>query len=330
MATLGFEVEWFDTISKLVQKLFLKVYLEDNTVEILREQKKPPFLNRIFFPDLTFSDLFIGNSVTIFNRILTIKAYANSTTIEYMKSREVHYLCALHAEAINKCGDILNLCKEFNLEIGRVKTCTYGIIGSFSVSDGDILLELVGFTKSNIQTVLSTAEAITSKLAIDVMEAESIEDVIGTGRNFRISTPCTVCVIKPHVFKDKHVGDIVKHIIDSGFQLKGLVSLYFNTEMVEEFFGVYRGAFPSYNAMATHLVSGPCLALLITGNSPDLVNEFRELCGPVEPEVASTLRPNTIRALYGRDLIKNAVHCTDLAEDSEMEAKFLFEILGNF
>jgi nucleoside-diphosphate kinase len=31
--------------------------------------------------------------------------------------------------------------------------------------------------------------------------------------------------------------------------------------------------------------------------------------------MARNVRPRTIRAVYGKDKIKNAVHCTDLTED---------------
>jgi len=33
------------------------------------------------------------------------------------------------------------------------------------------------------------------------------------------------------------------------------------------------------------------------------------------------LRPNTIRAKFGIDRVKNAVHCTDLSEDGILEVK---------
>jgi nucleoside-diphosphate kinase len=44
--------------------------------------------------------------------------------------------------------------------------------------------------------------------------------------------------------------------------------------------------------------------------------------GPHDPEIARTLRPNTIRARFGQDRIKNAVHCTDLPEDGPLEVSF--------
>lgn len=49
------------------------------------------------------------------------------------------------------------------------------------------------------------------------------------------------------------------------------------------------------------------------------VKSFRELCGPHDPEIARNLRPNTIRARFGVDRVKNAVHCTDLPEDGILE-----------
>ena len=42
------------------------------------------------------------------------------------------------------------------------------------------------------------------------------------------------------------------------------------------------------------------------------VAALRELCGPNDPEMARSLRPKSIRALFGKDKAKNAVHCTDL------------------
>ena len=42
----------------------------------------------------------------------------------------------------------------------------------------------------------------------------------------------------------------------------------------------------------------------ITG--PDAQQVFRELTGPVDPEIARHLRPHTLRAKFGVDKIKNA------------------------
>ena len=56
------------------------------------------------------------------------------------------------------------------------------------------------------------------------------------------------------------------------------------------------------------------------------VKSFRELCGPMDPEIAKNLRPNTIRARFGTDRIRNAIHCTDLPEDGVLESEYFFSI----
>jgi nucleoside diphosphate kinase len=46
-------------------------------------------------------------------------------------------------------------------------------------------------------------------------------------------------------------------------------------------------------------------------------------------EIARHIRPRTLRAIYGKDKMKNAVHCTDLAEDASLEVRKFF-IIRNF
>lgn len=46
---------------------------------------------------------------------------------------------------------------------------------------------------------------------------------------------------------------------------------------------------------------------------------IHNLCVFIPQEISRRLRPNTLRALYGKDKVKNAVHCTDLPEDGILE-----------
>ncbi|CAF4672137.1 unnamed protein product, partial [Rotaria magnacalcarata] len=45
-------------------------------------------------------------------------------------------------------------------------------------------------------------------------------------------------------------------------------------------------------------------------------------------EIARHIRPRTLRAIYGKDKVKNAVHCTDLAEDTTLEVMKIFRCLN--
>jgi nucleoside-diphosphate kinase len=42
---------------------------------------------------------------------------------------------------------------------------------------------------------------------------------------------------------------------------------------------------------------------------------------------AKQLRPTSLRALYGRDDVCNAVHSTDLADDAALEVDFFFSLM---
>ena len=72
------------------------------------------------------------------------------------------------------------------------------------------------------------------------------------------------------------------------------------------------------------MTTGPCIAMEI--RQENAVKSFRELCGPMDPEIAKNLRPNTIRARFGTDRIRNAIHCTDLPEDGVLESEYFFSI----
>ena len=63
MVELSFNVDWFDNVSGQTSTMFLKFYLENNTLEILTDKRT--FLARIYYENVTISDLFVGNTVTM-------------------------------------------------------------------------------------------------------------------------------------------------------------------------------------------------------------------------------------------------------------------------
>lgn len=75
-------------------------------------------------------------------------------------------------------------------------------------------------------------------------------------------------------------------------------------------------------------LDGPCVALEISGKSEDMDvhREFRLLTGP-PGQIAKQIRPHTLRARFGISRYRNAVHCTDLPEDTVLELEYFFKIL---
>ena len=97
---------------------------------------------------------------------------------------------------------------------------------------------------------------------------------------------------------------------------------------LEEFFDVYKGVLPEYIPMIEHMSSGPLIAMEI--RQQNAVAKFRELCGPHDPEISKYLKPDTIRAKFGIERVRNVVHCTDMPEDGVIEViSALFNIYSS-
>uniref|UniRef100_A0A8C9VEW7 Nucleoside diphosphate kinase homolog 7 n=1 Tax=Scleropages formosus TaxID=113540 RepID=A0A8C9VEW7_SCLFO len=138
---------------------------------------------------------------------------------------------------------------------------------------------------------------------------------------------CTCCIIKPHAISEALTGKILSSINDAGFEISALQMFNMDRANAEEFLEVYKGVVAEYPSMVAELWSGPCMALEIHGT--DVAKRFREFCGPADPEIARHLRPNTLRALYGKNKVQNAVHCTDLPDDGVLEVRLLVFLFIN-
>jgi nucleoside-diphosphate kinase len=117
-------------------------------------------------------------------------------------------------------------------------------------------------------------------------------------------------------------------VLRAGFQVEAMFAMHMSIPIAEEIFGVYRGVYSSYSKTIEEVCSGPVLALMISGSS-SIVEEFRSFCGPLEPELAKVLRPESLRAKFGVNSVRNGVHCTDMRDDGVMEVRYVFETLGN-
>ena len=65
----------------------------------------------------------------------------------------------------------------------------------------------------------------------------------------------------------------------------------------------------------------------IQQNNP--TKTFREFCEPPDPEIARHLLSGTLREIFGKTKIQNAIHCTDLPDNSFLEVQYFFKISDN-
>lgn len=151
--------------------------------------------------------------------------------------------------------------------------------------------------------------------------------VCGPANTAKFTNCTTCCIVKPHAISEGLLGKILMAIRDAGFEISAMQMFNMDRVNVEEFYEVYKGVVSEYNEMVTEMYSGPCVAMEIQQTNPTMT--FREFCGPADPEIARHLRPGTLRAIFGKTKIQNAVHCTDLPEDGLLEVQYFFKILDN-
>jgi len=96
--------------------------------------------------------------------------------------------------------------------------------------------------------------------------------------------------------KSHTVGELLQAISKEGFVFKAFYSTHLTFAFAEELFDAYRNIYSNYSKVMEHLCSAPSLAVMVTGDetaksSPyysnsSLVESFRELVGPNDPELA--------------------------------------------
>jgi len=127
------------------------------------------------------------------------------------------------------------------------------------------------------------------------------------------------------LLEKKKLGQVIDRILGEGFEISALKMWSLPKSIVEEFLEVYRGILPEYHDVVCELASGPVVAMEV--RQENAVEYFRKLVGPQDPEIATHLRPDTLRAEYGNNLVQNGLHCTDLKEDGLLEVEYFFNIL---
>ena len=147
-----------------------------------------------------------------------------------------------------------------------------------------------------------------------------------TARYNKSTRERTCVVIKPHVIKSRMTGVIIDDIMDRNIKISAMQIFHLDRVRATEFYEAYNSTVKEYRAMVDELCSGPTLALEIACD----VDGFRnEVAGPFDVEIAKLLVPDSIRAKYGKDRVQNAIHCTDLIDESRNELSYFFDILCN-
>nr|XP_061790371.1 nucleoside diphosphate kinase 7-like [Nerophis lumbriciformis] len=363
----AFLADWYDPVASLLRRYQLFYYPHDSSVEMFDVKNQRIFLRRTIYNELLLRDLFVGGRVNIFSRQLHIVDYGDKFTAKKLGSKKERTLALLKPNGVNRLGDVLEMVNEANLMVTSAKMVhlTWSQAADFYVEHqskpyfNTLVQQLTAGPVVVLELVGDEAVSVWKKLmepweeAVDVKEAQQItrvqlgselahasDSLTAAAKELEFFFPTTVChgpvntalynqstccIIKPHAVSQGLAGKIVNSIIAAGFHISAMRMFNVDRANAEEFYEVYKGVVAEYADMVTELSLGPCLVLELHG--ADVAKNFRDFCGPADPEIARHLRPSTLRALYGTDKVKNAVHCTDLPEDAMLEVQYFFKIL---
>jgi nucleoside-diphosphate kinase len=130
--------------------------------------------------------------------------------------------------------------------------------------------------------------------------------------------PHTLAIVKPDAFAAGNAGNIVAHLEQVGFTLRGARVLHLSREQAQAFYEVHAQR-PFYGSLVEFMTSGPCMPLAL--EREDAVPYLRQVMGATDPAKADE---GTIRKLFATSIEKNAIHGSDSPENAEKELAFFF------
>ncbi|CAF0711256.1 unnamed protein product [Brachionus calyciflorus] len=129
----------------------------------------------------------------------------------------------------------------------------------------------------------------------------------------------TLAIIKPDaVQKAEEIEDI---ILRSGFTILQKRWIHLSPEQCSEFYSEHSSKifFPS---LVAFMSSDPIVVMELA--KENAISSWRNLIGNTNSHKARNLEPESIRAKYGRDEQRNAVHGSDSEMSAEREIRFFF------
>lgn len=128
----------------------------------------------------------------------------------------------------------------------------------------------------------------------------------------------TLLIIKPNAVKKHVIGDIIQKLENDKFEVLAIKSFVMTETIADKFYEMHKGKsfFPK---LVDFMTNGLSIAIIL--KKSNAVLELRNFIGSTDPQSASK---DSIRALYGDDITRNAVHASDSDENVLREIPILF------
>jgi nucleoside-diphosphate kinase len=128
----------------------------------------------------------------------------------------------------------------------------------------------------------------------------------------------TFGIVKPDAVAAGAVGGVIDMIERGGLKVIALRMTQMSKPEAEGFYAIHK-ARPFFAGLIAFMTSGPCVVMALEGENA--IARYRELMGATDSKKAAA---GTIRAKYGSDIEKNAVHGSDAPDTAKFELGYFF------
>lgn len=127
-------------------------------------------------------------------------------------------------------------------------------------------------------------------------------------------------MIKPDAYTN--IGKIIDAIYLNGFKISKLKMSKFTPATAQIFYGEHKSK-PFFPNLQQFITSDVVVGMELVAENA--VDKWRQLIGPTNTQVAKSEAPESLRAYFGTDGTKNAVHGSDSSGSVKREVAFWFE-----
>ncbi len=128
----------------------------------------------------------------------------------------------------------------------------------------------------------------------------------------------SLALVKPDAVQRGLTGAIISRLEGKGLRLVALKMLHLDKALARRHYAVHKDK-PFFDGLVNYITSGPIVAVVFEGEKA--VELIRKTMGATDPAKAEA---GTIRADFGLDIERNAVHGSDSPNTAAQEIRLFF------
>jgi len=214
---------------------------------------------------------------------------------------------------LNREPGVIAMCLEGRGAVGKLLLCSGPASASDAKRCGPTTLRARWGTDS-------TSNGIHASSSISAAEKE-LQAFFPDGA---MQLQRTLCIVKPDAMS--HVLEIRAEIDTFGFTILKEKQVHLKEDRAKDFYREHNDK-PFFVSLVKEACSGPCCVMVLY--RLEAIAVWEQIMGPESIREARRLRPGCLRARFGRDGQRNAVHGSASVKNAGREVRFFFPELGS-